>query len=151
MAVQATTISDATEDNLPVLAQIITEVHVKEAVMAFVFKDWPATTIILPFMTSRISLKFANENTKIIKITDDATGELLGLTAITLETGEEAADKETRSNASANALTPPTGMNLEIAAQLRGGRKKFDELMVAKKALRQVVTYVHLWLAMTNI
>jgi hypothetical protein len=36
MAVQATTISDATEDNLPVLAQIITEVHVKEAVMAFI-------------------------------------------------------------------------------------------------------------------
>jgi hypothetical protein len=97
MVVQATTISDATEDDLPVLAQIITEVHVKEAVMAFIFKDWPATITILPLMTSRISLKFANANTKVIKITDDATGEIFGLTAITLETGEEVADKEIRS------------------------------------------------------
>jgi len=101
--------------------------------MAFVFKDWPATTTILPFMTSRISLKLANANTKVIKITDDATDEILGLAAITLETGDEVADKENRSNASANALSPPAGMNLEIAAQLRGGRKKFEELMVAKK------------------
>jgi hypothetical protein len=133
MAVQATTISDATLDDLPVLAQIITEVHVKEAVVAFLFKDWPATTTILPFMTSRMSLNFANANTKVIKITDDTTSEILGLTAITLETGDEVADKGNRSNASANTLSPSPGMNLEIAAQLRGGRKKFDELMVAEK------------------
>jgi hypothetical protein len=133
MAVQATTISDATEDDLPVLAQIITEVHVKEAVMAFIFKDWPATITILPLMTSRISLKFANANTKVIKTTDDATGEILGLTAITVETGDEVPGKEIRSNASAKAQSPSPGINLEIAGQLRGGRKKFDELMVAKK------------------
>jgi hypothetical protein len=132
MAVSAATISFATKDDIPALAQIITEGHGPEAVMAFSFKDWPATTTILPLMTSRISLKIADLNAKVIKITDDATNEILGLTAITLETGGEAVERDITSISNASG-TPPPGMNWEFAAELITKMKTLDELMAGKK------------------
>jgi hypothetical protein len=132
MAVSTATISFANKDDIPVLAQIITEGHGPEAVMAFFFQDWPATTTMLPLMTSRISMKFADPNTKVIKITDDATKEILGLTAITLETGDKAAERDISSISNANS-TPPPGMNWEFAAEVITKMKTLDELMVGKK------------------
>ena len=41
-------------------------------------------------MTLRIRQKFYDPVTKIMKITNDATNEILGFTALTLETGEAA-------------------------------------------------------------
>jgi hypothetical protein len=132
MAVSTATISFAAKDDIPVFARIITDGHGPEAVMAFFFKDWPATTTILPLMTSRISLKFADPNTKVIKITDDATNEILGLTAMTLETGEGAAERDITSISKASS-TPPTGINWEFAAEVITKMKTLDELMVGKK------------------
>ena len=84
-------------------------------------------------MASKICLKFTAANIKVIKITDDTTSEILGLTAITLETGDEAAEREITSISIASAAGPPPGMNWELVAEVIVGLKKLDELMVGKE------------------
>jgi hypothetical protein len=71
-------------------------------------------------MIQRISLKFAGAKTKVIKIIADATGQLLGVTAITLQTRDEFAE-EIHSNTSGKAKNPSPGGNLETEAECRGG------------------------------
>ena len=88
MEAKNATISLATEADLLTLGQILIEAHGPEAVMASFFEDWPSITMMLPAMSSRILLNFANPYSKVIKTADDATNEILGFTAMTLESVE---------------------------------------------------------------
>jgi hypothetical protein len=100
--------------------------------MAFFFKDRPSTATMLSLMASNISLKFADPNTKVIKITDDMTNEILSLTALTLETGGQGAERDITTISNPNG-TPPPGINWDFGAEVIVGLKKLDELMVGKK------------------
>lgn len=137
MAAPNTTISFATEADIPALGEIITAAHSPEAVMVFLFKNWPATTTAIPFMTHRVRQKFADPKARIIKITDDASNEILGFTAITLETGEQVIE---RGIAGPDAK-PPEGINWEFASEVVGGLKKLDLLMVGVKHYSLSSTY----------
>jgi hypothetical protein len=131
MALQTTIIAYATEDDISALGQVLTESHGTEAVMAFFFKDWPAQTTMLPFMTSRIGLKFADPKTKVIKITDNKTNKILGFTALTLETGEAAAERDITNLSKATA--PPPTIDWAFGEEVMVGLTKLDQLMVGVK------------------
>jgi hypothetical protein len=132
MLVSNASISFATEDDLEVLGQILFEAQGPEAVMAFFFKDWPAVTTMLPFMTARARMKFADPHSKVLKIIDDTTGEILGVTAITLETGEEKPDRDSTSIAGASGAAIPN-IDWEFGAQVIVGLQLLDEVMVGEK------------------
>ncbi|KAN0089797.1 acyl-CoA N-acyltransferase [Hyaloscypha variabilis] len=132
MLVSNASISFATEDDLEVLGQILFEAQGPEAVMAFFFKDWPAATTMLPFMTARARMKFADPHSKVLKIIDDTTGEILGVTAITLETGEEKPDRDNTSIAGASGAAIPN-IDWEFGAQVIVGLQSLDEVMVGEK------------------
>lgn len=48
MDVPSTTISLATECNVPILGQMLDEAYGSEAMIAFFFKDWPVLITLLP-------------------------------------------------------------------------------------------------------
>jgi len=131
-----TTISYATEADLLPLAEIVTKAYNKEAFTGFFLEDWPETTTALIFQKARLVVKFASPQTKVIKITDDASGEILGVSAITLKTGENIPERDLerdiKSVPGVDTGTPP-GVNWAFAMDVMKGLHKLDEPMKAVK------------------
>ncbi|KUJ07680.1 acyl-CoA N-acyltransferase [Mollisia scopiformis] len=120
----------AEEADIPALAETLTWSHISEAVMSFFFLDWPRTDIMLQYMADRLAGKFAEPQSKIFKAVDATSGAILGLVCMTLETGEEVAD---RKFTSPGTFEPPPGFDWGFAQMVVEGLGKLDWNMVGKK------------------
>lgn len=130
MATASIVISEATEVDLPVLAEIITYSHMKELVMPFFFKDWPQITTIKPYYTARLQDKFLDPNSKLYKASDTATNEILGFVSMTLEEGKEEVEKNITNPA---GFELPADFDMKFAEVIIGALKELDSQMDGKR------------------
>lgn len=120
----------AEEADIHSLAQTLTSSHISQAILAFFFPDWPRLDTLLPYMTARLAGKFSEPNSTFYKAVDDASGEILGLVCMTLETGEVVLDRKMMDM---EGYELPAGFNWGFAGELVEGLKRLDEFMVGKR------------------
>ncbi|KAK2630036.1 hypothetical protein QTJ16_000856 [Diplocarpon rosae] len=114
----ATTISKATVVDLPDLAQIATASQLSEAIMPFFFAYWPETTHMLAFYTARVRAKLLDPRSTFLKMTDDASGEIVGIVCVTRERGDAMAERMLTRTAQEEEEKPLEGFNYEFAKEV---------------------------------
>jgi hypothetical protein len=125
------TILPATEADIPALAETLTWSHLSETIMPFFFPDWPRPDTILTYMTARIHGKFAEPHSMFYKAVDDASGSILGMVCMTLETGDQVLDRALTT--AGGSFEPPKGFNWSFAKTITDALQKLDSFMVSKK------------------
>ncbi|KAH8598222.1 acyl-CoA N-acyltransferase [Bisporella sp. PMI_857] len=123
-------IEDATEADIPSLGIISALCYLPEPICVFFFRDWPDPAPLISYFTLRITSKLADPHTRIIKISDTSSKEVLGFVSLTF-TSEDLEKEEEATNPGGN-FVPPPGFNIDFAAHAMNKLKKLDNLMRGK-------------------
>lgn len=91
----AVSISSASTDDLPFLADINRSAYFRETIAQFAFKEWPeCKNDMLSFFKARLTERFAHTDTQIFKATDSASGVIFGFVCLSTEGLEESAGED---------------------------------------------------------
>ncbi|CAL3963130.1 unnamed protein product [Diplocarpon coronariae] len=142
--ITTTTISRASIADLPVLAQIATSSQLPEAIMPFFFAAWPETTHMLAFYTARVRAKLLDPCSVFFKMTDDASGQIVGIVCVTRERGDAVVEKVLTTTAHEEGAAPLEGFNYDFARDVFGGlegligfMKEREHYMLSSLAVRR--------------
>ncbi|KUJ07782.1 uncharacterized protein LY89DRAFT_352727 [Mollisia scopiformis] len=113
----------ATEADIPTLASILVAALFPEPTMAFFFPSWPSTSGMTRFYTARLTAKFHDPDSELLKLTYG--DEIVGLGSITLKEGET---KEY------SKAAPMKGFDPEFAWASGECFRKTEGLMLGRKS-----------------
>lgn len=83
------TIAQATLEDLPALAEVNRSSYSDEAASRFAHKNWRDEKHMYEFFKGRLSGRFNDEATQVLKAVDRDTDKIVGFACFTLETGNE--------------------------------------------------------------
>lgn len=86
----ALTITTASSDDLPALAEINRLAYCRETIAQFAFKDWPDDKNMFQFFKARLAERFEHPDTQVFKAVDTATDTISGFVCLTHEKGKQA-------------------------------------------------------------
>ncbi|KAH8892583.1 acyl-CoA N-acyltransferase [Thozetella sp. PMI_491] len=86
------TITVASREDLPALAEINRAAYSRETISRFGWKNWPDEKNMLAFLTSRIAQRLDQPRSKIFKASDPDSGNIYGFVIFTLENAPAAAE-----------------------------------------------------------
>jgi hypothetical protein len=117
-----TSILPAVLDDLPVLAQLMTDSYLPQAYMHVFFPLYPSPTHILPFYVANIRSKFEEPNTQVIKLVEQSSGGIVAFVCLTKESGDEKKKSE-KSREWLNGLE----LNWDFVGNVVGGLEGLGE------------------------
>lgn len=79
----------ASLDDLPVLAEIMSQAYMRETVSQIAFNNWPDVENMLVFFTARVKERMSTSDTQVFKAVYVATGAITGYVSSTLQKEEQ--------------------------------------------------------------
>jgi hypothetical protein len=121
---------EADETDIPALANISALSYVHETFNAFFFTDWPNQDAYKAYFLARVTQTVQDPLTKVFKVVDLASTEIMGFVCLTLSGGDTSHTKPT--NPGGN-FVPPPGFNLVFAAAVMSATAKLEDLFKGHK------------------
>lgn len=108
-------ISNASLDDLPVLADINRSAYFRETIAQLAFRDWPeCRDDMLSFFKARLAERFAHSNTQIFKATDSISGIILGFICLSTEGPDESEMRDDMPHGPEANLNPTASIMQQI-------------------------------------
>lgn len=122
-------LTEATEADLPDLAEMNREAYLPETIAMFFFQDWPNKPATLAFHLERVTEKLHSPTAEVMKATDNATGELVGF--VCLETVVKVPEGSSNSGGVSGSMNPhskpPQGIDLGFGVPLLRQLHRLEE------------------------
>lgn len=100
-------ITNASLDDLPFLADINRSAYFRETIAQFAFRDWPeCKDDMLSFFKARLTERFAHSNTQIFKASESVSGTILGFICLSTEGSDESEVRDAMAQTPQAGLTP---------------------------------------------
>jgi len=126
------TFEEATEADIPTLAEINALCYIPQAISAFFFTDWPNYASTTVYFTARITERIRDPKTQVIKLLETQRRETLGFVCLSFADHEDAAIDVKNPGGDFN---PEIDSNLEFVEAVS---RKLDELEDLFKGIKHL-------------
>jgi hypothetical protein len=116
---------EATEADIPTLAEINALCYIPQAISAFFFTDWPNYSTATLYFTARVAERIRDPKTQVTKLLDTKSGETIGFVCLSLA---ECEDARINMKNPGSDFNPEIDTNLEFIEAVSGKLEELEDL-----------------------